>query len=251
MFTKWVRSSRVGYAAELRQTFYCVGPVVMLFVGLWCIFGFVMCSDLDPDTASTVILFWCIGQFTMTVLIPLTICCCDLRDRRFEYTGFSEDIVQEFTAVIVYGPSAIKIGKAIAAMAIGMAFDCNASASSDGFSLFEWMDINSWILMAGFTDFVMTVMWLSFSFKFDTEDWEGEAERANNWTWTAFCVLWMYSFDVFWAVCGFMVWANVSADGVCLNVPRSAAVMRWRLSVPPPNTDQHHLSATSVDSMSR
>jgi len=227
------RIYRRDYFDEVRQTFCCVRPPMMLFVGTWSVFGLMLWSELETEekSASSVILpIWSVTQLVTSVVVP---CCIFLRaddgvdiERSVILCADEDEAVCNFAMfLVVWVPGLIQVVTAVAAVIVAMTYDCNGAVLSGHDPHYsEWLDINTWLLMAGVTSFVIASMWTLCSFRCEQPDWSGEDDDSTEQNPCSLgCgVLCVLVFQITWTVFGFMFWSEMEADTVC-----SSMVLWW------------------------
>jgi len=211
------------YPDEMREVFYCIRPPMMLFIGIWSVFGLVLWSDLETESPHSAIFpIWSVSQLITSTLVP----CCIFLKGPLKVTLGRHFLLIPVLCCFSWIPGLIQMGKAIAAVIVGMTFDCNQAVSSSHRSfLTEWLDINSWLLMAGFTSFVITSMWCLCSFRGHEDelgDDDGDYERPPNYCPLGFAALCVFAFQATWTYLGFLFYSEMEGDSVC-----SSMVYSW------------------------
>merc|ERR1711879_1053439 len=206
-----------------------MGPLILLFYGIWITYGFMLWLDTDErDTKSSVILSWCIIHFAFTVIGP---CCVFMVDFRFiNYCNCGEYQIRKIGDCIGFAIlfAAIFGIKDIVILWIAFSYDCNQAVNGNDPFVIGSMDVNSWMLVGGFTHLMMVSIWSLMCPR-----WYGaialDAYDASDIDDKAFCcyyyaLLFFFLFSLLWVVLGFVTWSQMDVSHVC-----SQIVLSWSI----------------------
>jgi len=227
-----------------------------VFYSLWITYGLMLWTKTDgeesEDIKSSVTLSWCIVQSVCTVIVPLcifvgcspdadeqesslSICKCFDEDYSMysygkehkspsicEYISESSLLVRSVVPIFftVFGI------KDIVAVIIAFSYNCNQAVDGDDPFIIGSIDINSWILVAGLSHFMMISIGILMCCRPERSCVISSDPSYEEWP-MQYSLLFIGMADLFsvlWLVFGFINWSQMDPDHVC-----SKMVLSWSI----------------------